>query len=416
VAAVTASLVVVGMTGIAFAVRAGTPDDSFGRHGKVLLHQRGYASSVEVGPHHRIVLGGANFYVNTTRFTLARLRSDGRLDPSFAGDGTKKTRFGTDANLFDIALDSRGGIVAAGETCADGDHCDGAVVRYTRDGHLKRSFGHRGKLRVEYAPGFNQVTAAHLASHHRILIAGDTSPDACCAGQIGVARLNPDGSLDRSFGTDGKTVVAFPTPPPCSGALDMAIDSHHRIVVAGECHAADVMYAARFTRDGKLDQTFGKDGFASLRGRFAPQTYVATGVDSQDRVYVSGTAIHTVGFAVARFTARGEIDRSYGRKGVGIERFEDGISHDLAIDSKDRAVLAGGDRNTYAFARFKRNGDVDRSFGENGRAIVRNWGAANARPDGAGWGWALGIDIDGRGRILGAGFRHHHFAAARVHG
>jgi uncharacterized delta-60 repeat protein len=391
---------------LAFAARAGTPDDSFGEHGKVILHQRGHANAVEVGRHHRIVLAGGNFYIPTTRFTLARLRSDGSLDRSFAHDGTKKTRFGTDAEPFDVALDRMGAIVAAGETCADDDHCDGAIVRYTRDGHLKRSFGHRGKLRFEYAPGFNLISAVSMVSQRRILIAGDTSPTACCAGRIGLARLHRDGTLDRSFGSGGRTIVDFPTPPPCTGTLDMAIDDHRRILVAGECYAADadVIHVARFTRNGKLDRTFGDGGFAIAHDLLFGS---ALGVDSQNRPYVSGAVPRNEGFAVARFTRSGHLDRSYGGNGVGFVEVE-GFSHDIAIDSRDRAVLAGGDRNTYAFARLKRNGHPDRSFGERGRAVVGNWDA--------GWGWALGMDLDGRGRILGAGFRHYHFAVARLHG
>ena len=51
-----------------------------------------------------------------------------------------------------------------------------------------------------------------------------------------VARFNPDGSLDASFGNAGRAVIPFCPAADCQGGEAVALDTAHRILIAGYAH------------------------------------------------------------------------------------------------------------------------------------------------------------------------------------
>jgi uncharacterized delta-60 repeat protein len=301
---------------IAHAARAGSPDDSFGGDGKVLIKDlTGYANAVEVGRHGRIVAAGfgGNRFAPGADFALARLKPNGHLDHSFSGDGIKETEFGNLAAVQAIAIGSRGGVVAAGYTCETRLSCDSAaVVRYARDGHLQRSFGDHGKVRIRFGPGENFASAVEI-DQHRFVIGGGNCPDSHPGCELGIARLNHDGTLDRSFGDGGKVVTDFDSSPVPGGCPDsigiagMQVDADEGIVVGGTCDNGDVALA-RFNSFGDPDSRFGNGGKVRMDLGFE-RGATDLAIDQGHRLDVAGTIGHS-GFDVARFTQSGKLDRS----------------------------------------------------------------------------------------------------------
>jgi uncharacterized delta-60 repeat protein len=122
-----------------------------------------------------------------------------------------------------VAIDSQGRIVAAGGTTeANGEF---ALARYEPNGGLDPSFGSGGKVTTH----FHSEGIAHsvaIDSRDRIVAAGARCidyPDC----DFAIARYKPNGSLDRSFSRNGKVTK------PKDGANSVAIDSRDRIVAAG---------------------------------------------------------------------------------------------------------------------------------------------------------------------------------------
>ncbi len=101
----------------------------------------------------------------------------GDLDPTFSGDGKLRTSFNppTSQDLaFDVAVQSNGKIVVAGETIDD--KCDVALSRYTTGGNLDSTFGGDGKV-TTYFGMFNLLDDRAFAiaiqpSDGRIVVAG----------------------------------------------------------------------------------------------------------------------------------------------------------------------------------------------------------------------------------------------------
>jgi uncharacterized delta-60 repeat protein len=195
--------------------RNGDLDPSFGVGGKVTTDfgtTRDFANSVAIDARGRIVVGGGE-----TRFELARYRSNGTLDPSFGAGGKVTTDFGDHSSLNSVAIDAHNRIVAAG---AAANHAF-ALARYKPNGHLDRSLSHNGKVTGPFHSGAGAGFVG-IDSRRRIV--------AMATGGVNdfkLARYMPNGSLDHSFGKNGKVNLDRWSPNVWSAA----IDSHDRIVV-----------------------------------------------------------------------------------------------------------------------------------------------------------------------------------------
>jgi uncharacterized delta-60 repeat protein len=163
-------------------------------------------------------------------FALARYDLDGSLDRSFDDDGKVETGLGGYDKANAVAIQPDGKIVAAGHTLHDDDReFDFALARYHRDGSLDRGFA-GGTEAYDFA-GSDFANAVAVQADGKIVAAGDahTLGNARC-GRFALARVNPDGYLDRGFSANGRTVTAF---GGCAGAEAVAVQRDGRIVAAG---------------------------------------------------------------------------------------------------------------------------------------------------------------------------------------
>jgi uncharacterized delta-60 repeat protein len=126
----------------------------------------------------------------------------------------------------------------------------GAVVRYNANGTLDMTFGSGG---IATNPAFPIIwnaavyPAAGTANDGKIVVVGGPT------GGWEVARYNPNGTLDSTFGSGG--LVNTPTGSSNSYARSVALQSDGRIVVSG-----DGSLLMRYNADGSLDGTFGVGG------------------------------------------------------------------------------------------------------------------------------------------------------------
>jgi uncharacterized delta-60 repeat protein len=183
----------------------------------------------------------------------------------------------------EIARDHAGGglkIVAAVQVPSDiASNFDFGLFRYASDGSLDPSFGTDGKAVTDFGSGSDDVPAAvALEPNGRIVVAGES--DAGGSFDFALARYRPDGSLDTTFGSDGRVLTDF-----ASGSGDdaraLTLDLNGRIVAAGLSTAAGSLdfALARYRGNGSLDTTFGSDG------------KVLTDFGSNSRDFANGVAV-----------------------------------------------------------------------------------------------------------------------------
>ena len=143
-------------------------------------------------------------------------------------------------------------------------------------------------------------------------------------GDIAMARLRPNGTLDGSFGTRGVVTADFNGWP--DEASGLTVLPNGRIVIAGtacrepgpsdeDCDVALLRYRA----NGTVDNGFGKGGrvTADLGAAFGERAVGLVRV-SDGRLLVAAQTYAQGGLdlALVRFKASGVIDRSFGRSGV----------------------------------------------------------------------------------------------------
>jgi uncharacterized delta-60 repeat protein len=315
-----------GVSGGHFAVvrynADGGLDASFGSAGKVITtiskNSSDAGGAVVLQADGKIVVAGVTNPQNTTYEDLALVRynATGTLDTSFGTGGKVTTRFpapvvvGFSDGRVNLAIDPNtnpldpdsGKIVVGAQTHSQPGT---VVVRYNTNGTLDTGFGtnHTGYENLSNL----STPAVAVQSDDRIvaagLVQGTTNRD------IGLDRLNPDGTLDTSFGSNG--VVVTSSSPNASYARSVMIQADGKIVVAGDQNnvvtGANSFMVARYNTNGSLDTAFGFNGVATAGARSIGSNTAALALEPDGRIVVDGyTQDQSPGaFSLARFLAAG---------------------------------------------------------------------------------------------------------------
>ena len=172
---------------------------------------------------------------------------------------------------------------------------------------------------------------------------------------MAAARLNADGSLDSSFGSHGIVTVGGSKKGNLI-AFSGTLQSDGKIVLAGTQYIAmrNVPFAAiRLNANGSIDRTFHKTGIATAnfnRGGL-------NGDEAHGVIETSTGALVLGGldwpkppkfadFGAARLTSTGNLDKSFGKKGLMVIPFDLGGNKDdeayaVAIQPDGKILLAG---------------------------------------------------------------------------
>ena len=300
------------------------------------------ANAVAIQPDGKVVLAGqAGVTGFDSYFGVARFNADGTLDSGFGATcsggetaGTTTTNFaGTNDQATAVAIEPDGKIVAAGSTLISSGNYDFAVARYDADGCPDTTFGpgHDGKVTQGFPANGNDKAHGLVLQGDKIVVAGSAAGSP--SNEFGLARFNGDGSLDPSFGANGETLTDFGGGGASTSANALVAQSDGRLVAAGTTYmgpATSIDFAlARYTADGVLDSSFGTAGKVTTNFS-APSTS-----PSQSTDFAQGLALEPDGTIVAGGTA--------------------------CCDS------AG--QYDFALARYSPDGAPDTSFGANGQLV-----------------------------------------------
>ena len=275
------------------------------------------------------------------RFALARYNIDGTLDASFGGDGRVTTNFSASADFANgVAIQTDGKIVATGRAGGSGGRV--AVARYNTDGTLDTSFSGDGKVATNFTAGDDRADHVAIQDDGSIVVAG-TAGNFSRNARFALVRYSADGTLDATFGGDGK--VTTNVTPGFDAAFALAIQpGDQKIVAAGE--ARRKVAVLRYNPDGSLDSTFSGDGKVT--------TNFTTGLDYADDVALEpGGKVVTAGsadyfghsrFAVARYDSDGTLDTTFGGDGRVTTNFTPGWdgAYDVEIQPTDGNIVAAG--------------------------------------------------------------------------
>jgi uncharacterized delta-60 repeat protein len=350
----------------------GSLDSTFSGDGRLITNfgGRDSAYAVAVQSNGKIVAAGhtCDNNGNNCNIALARYKAGGGLDITFSGDGKQITDFGGGDNgsYGGLAIQKDGKIVVAGWTW-NGQNYDFAVYRYNAtcpdDAHcLDTTFSGDGKLNIGFGAG-RQDFANDLAiqdSDGKIVISGYTGDANRLNNNFAIARLNPNGTLDNSFGQllpngkrTGRRTTDFGADEYAYG-FGGQIDG--RIVLVGRKITAtgNFFAIARYKQNGSLDTTFngtGKKAFSVGPGTGTWQSWASDVIvqPADNKIVVLGLTSDFASIfdiALVRLHPEGTFDTGFGEAGkVFIDFGGDDYAYNLTRQRLDGKYVLVGNTN-----------------------------------------------------------------------
>lgn len=355
----------------------GTLDSSFGKNGKLFLNfnnQVEFGTQILVKPDGQIIIGGTEINYQdggSYDFIMIRLSEDGSIDSSFGKDGRAVKFFRSlyvNAGYF-LTLQHDGKILVGGTTYQDVTGYDFIVARYNTDGSPDLSFKSKGYVTMDF--DVNQADALSciaIQDDGKIIVAGNTSGGTF---SYVIARLNADGSVDKTFASGpGEPGYGFTSKT----ILGIHILSSGKIVALGwkggyvSSRAYELL---RYNSNGTPDSSFGSGGLIYNYVAGVKDTLRSLLVSSDDKIILAGFSSFrgTADFILRQFTADGKPDSTFGTNGSSFSDYA--VSYDqanAAFLQADGKILLGGStlgtsNNNFALIRYDPSGKIDVSFG-----------------------------------------------------
>jgi uncharacterized delta-60 repeat protein len=318
----------------------------------------------------------------------------GTLDPTFGSGGAVLGTFTSPAEAVQIQSDGKL-LVAGYNVAVKGKTVTNSAVlaRYNvgvtgqPDGSLDSTFGSGGKVvtligssDIAYTlaiyPATDPVNGGKLlmAGTARVAVGHSSSEDA-----VLLARYNPNGNLDSTFGSGGTVTTLIGSQPgsPTEGTA-VLIQGDGKILVAGTHRIGYggtwVEVLVRYNPTGSLDSTFGSGGnvITALNpgnGNESPVGLALETIGSQTLIVVAGRVQST--FALARYNLNGTLDTTFGQGGMVTTVTPYGAEAAVVTVQGDAKILLGGTESTatnsqFAVARYNTDGSLDTTFNATG--------------------------------------------------
>ena len=259
-------------------------------------------------------------------------------------------------------------------------------------------------MTTNLSSAYDSAYGVGLQSDGKIVVGGDAGWDGRDSA-FGVVRYHTDGTLDTRFGGgDGIVITHFTRRlDPVAG---LAVQSDDKVLVSGAAgldRRDPKLAVARYTATGELDTTFGADG--KVTTNIGPETDFANaiGVGQGGEIVAAGlTGMgRAAAFALVRYSDDGALDTTFGGDGIVTTRFSraDDSVHAVAVGGDGTVVAAGiagccGEDASFALARYTIDGGLDPTFSGNGKLTT----AFSRRDD-----YAYGVAVQDDGSVVAAG-------------
>jgi len=348
------------------AAAPGDLDPGFGDVGRLGPILNSPAWSLELQDDGSILLGGGSTYPAYYYYYgyyswnfVAQISDTGLIDSGFSAEFVQSTE------VLDVARQPDGMVVATGRWVNAYTGAQRLVLfRLQSDGSLDRTFATEGLFELASADVSDQHAGGSMVldPDGRIVVAGSYNDNLI------VVRLLQDGSLDDSFGTAGVFTgpEALDSPGELSGGRRTNIlrtgGDGYRVTVSDPagCHIVGL------TGAGVMDNTFGTAGIATVSGATGTATYCNSMAAQANGSLVVAGATDAQGFA-ARVLADGQPDPGFDTSAVSSALTE---ATAVAVGQDDSVVVAGVGVSGATIMRLQATGELDALFGNAGATLI----------------------------------------------
>jgi uncharacterized delta-60 repeat protein len=294
-------------------------------------------SSLLILPDNKIIVAGDGHTEGAGGYGLSKFNSDGTPDPNYGDNsnivfsaGPATAAGNSAAFLADVLLQNDGKIICAGHYIyqPDGSLEQIAIFRTLADGSTydntfaENGIGIGGDWYGETLTFTENdlLSAAKLLPDGKIIVIGETNNSNGSNQNMIIAKINSNGTLDTSFGFNGKTT--FSTSPAYEQPYSLDIQSDGKILITSLHPSIRGSYnLLRLNPNGTFDNTFGTNGVVS--GTLGRTNYDANGnlvkIQADGKIIVAGTGVNSssapyTSMSMARYlpgTSFSEIDENH---------------------------------------------------------------------------------------------------------
>ncbi len=215
------------------------------------------------------------------------------------------------SNVYpDLVIQPNGAIVSLSQS--PGSSTSWSLARRNSNGTVDISFGGNGAVNTTFANATSvSPTALALQSDGKILAVGHAAGGVTVWSDLVVARYNSNGSLDTTFGAGGILRIERATH---TNINDVSVLGNGSILLAGT--EGNGGFLARITANGSLDTSFGTNGVVlSSPAGYSFAYFKSLNIQSDGKILVAGggnaVGVNQSVFLAARFLPDGTLDTSY---------------------------------------------------------------------------------------------------------
>ena len=265
---------------------------------------------------------------------VARLNADGSFDGSYSQGGGSGVLLpvGDDGAHAEAVANTPDGVL----TLIRASNGSGELYRTLGNGHDDQNFLDPLPVPVQLFDSHASLAVDRTQSTLPIYVVGDTTDHAA----IAVVRLTELGTLDPGFGSGGVASIAK-TGNETAIAI---VPQKTSVLIAGTLNGD--FFIRRLTESGSVDTTFGSGGLVSLPITNGTDTVTDMVVQADGKILVAGNAgtdSSTPGPILARYTADGALDVTYGVGGVAALLLGNNVTiNAVDLQPDGNAIVAGG--------------------------------------------------------------------------
>lgn len=362
-------------------------DPGFGTNG-VFTHtpNNAYRFTYETGAitsQQKILVSGTYYNIpnnsQATTNVIQRLNADGSIDNTFNTVFIPPSPFSSSfSRLLRMNIQSDQKIIL-------GDLTGSKLIRLNENGSYDTGFGINGVVDRSVLDSFiSNLGMSGSFNFYNVLLTNTNKILICTIvvenqiRKLAVLRLHENGSIDMGFGNNGIILLESD-----SGRLVVQNDS--KLVLIGQKFNGTFM-KSRYSEDGVLDTTYNNNPISyTPLPNYVTYLCTATGKDNNTYIYgfSSAAGIPTMLITLMKLNQNGELDNSFGINGVVNEVYYNNntsyyvdtnvLYPTLLLDNASNLFLVctasptGNAADTNQFIKkFKPDGSVDHSFGNNG--------------------------------------------------
>lgn len=245
--------------GVARFLVNGNIDSSFGNNGQVISNISPYAdqpTTIKVQPDGKVIVGGWSRIDSTSTITyrcaMVRYDIDGSLDNTFNSTGILFLNIGSSSNIIESLVQPDGKILLG---CNSVNSNKLAILRINPNGSLDNTFATNGT----YTATSTNVRFRHfdLQPNGKIVVIADSTY------AVQIFRLNNNGNIDPSFGTNGSVYMTSMSSNPGISAILIRALTDSNILVSLKTYTLD--------QSGQENYLFDEDGQETYSQYYVPR-------------------------------------------------------------------------------------------------------------------------------------------------